>query len=215
MAEPPDGDDTWSSLRDQVEEALRKAGLGDRDLDEAVVQAMEQAFTALGSLSQDTEESTSSPDVTVVEGGRREDDPPAPGEPPELRLAPETSAAADGELSTGDPKVRVTVHRLDRDGRRRTSTTGSSKRKDRRLQMQGRIQVAAEGHQTVFRGNESRSYRLLCTEGTLRIALDGLPAESLSAGQSIDVDAALIRVSGADGAAAAGNYVRLPRQPSR
>jgi len=215
MAEPPDGDDTWSSLRDQVEEALRKAGLGDRHLDEAVVQAMEQAFAALGSLSADTEVSPSSPDVTVVEGGRRDDQPPAPGDPPELRLATEAGADSHDDLGTGDTKVRVTVHRLDRDGRRRSNTDASAKRTDRRLLIQGRIRVAPDGHQTIFRGSESRSYRLLCNEGTLRITLDGLPAESLSAGQSIDVDAALIRVSGADGASAAGTYVRLPGTPSR
>ncbi len=215
MAEPPDGDDTWSSLRDQVEEALRKAGLGDRHLDEAVVQAMEQAFSALGSLTEDTEVSPSSPDVTVVEGGRRDDQPPAPGDPPELRLAPQTASDTHDDLGTGDTKIRVTVHRLDRDGRRRSNTDTTAKRKERRLLVQGRIQVAPEGHQTIFRGSESRSYRLHCNEGTLRITLDGLPAESLSAGQSMDVDAALIRVSGADSASAVGTYVRLPRAPIR
>jgi hypothetical protein len=146
---------------------------------------------------------TEVPDVTVVDGGRGADEPPSEGPRPDLKVAEPVSA---GSTAAGDtpeastPKVytRVTVH---------TPATSTS-------DGQPRIQLSAASGGTpewrsVFRGATARPYRITAERGVVRISLDGLPADTVRAGSSVDVEARVIQVSAADDAATA-RYERLP-----
>jgi len=76
----------------------------------------------------------------------------------------------------------------------------------------GQIRVAAGERQTILHAQAPRAYRLHGTSGTLRVHADGQPLATLRAGQSIDVEAALIQVSGeaaTDSGDARGRYARL------
>jgi len=73
----------------------------------------------------------------------------------------------------------------------------------------GRIVVAEGGWQTLLRAVEPRCYRIHVRIGLLDVALDGELAERVSAGQSVDVEAASIRVQGAEGGAK-GSFERVP-----
>jgi hypothetical protein len=84
----------------------------------------------------------------------------------------------------------------------------------------GRAPLGAEGRircrpdpvnpwQTVYRGDPPRPYRLLVSAGALELSLDGVVVERLIAGQSIDIEARLIRVRSVDDDVALGSYVRL------
>jgi hypothetical protein len=74
---------------------------------------------------------------------------------------------------------------------------------------QGRIAVGEASWQTVLRAGSPRAYRLTVDEGQLDVALDGELVERVLAGQSLDVEGALIRVRAASGRSR-GRYQRLP-----
>jgi len=63
--------------------------------------------------------------------------------------------------------------------------------------------------QTLFRGETARAYRVKCSEGDLRVIADGLPVESLSKGQSLDVEAKLIQAACEAEQSASGEYWRV------
>ena len=165
------------------------------------------------------------PEVTIVEGGRSKDTPPTPGEKPDLRVAPADAAAPeDGDEGHADqlgddelegphgadgpqrPRPRVRVVRL---GQAARAATGSA----RMFPPPGSILLTDPDQlQTVFRGGHARLYRIRAEDGALLIRLDGQPADRLDVGQTIDVEARLIRVRavGLDGAR--GSYDRLPTE---
>jgi hypothetical protein len=120
------------------------------------------------------------PRMTVVDGGRGR----GAGEPPE---EPE------------EPRVRVKVLRS-------AATEGEAPR--RRADV-GQVWLDGEGctQQTLFHGAAARAYRVHLERGRARLSLDGMPAEEIAAGQSVDVEAALIRLSAAE--PVRGHYLRL------
>jgi len=143
------------------------------------------------------------PDVTVVEGGRTADEPPSEGPRPDLKVAEPVSAestTAGDATEAATPKVytRVTVHTP-------PTTTADG---------QPRVQLSPSSDGTpewrsVFRGGTARPYRITAERGVVRISLDGLPADTVRAGSSVDVEARVIQVAAADEAATA-RYERLP-----
>jgi len=163
----------------QVEEALDEADLHDSALRQALLDGVREALSG--------EPAPEPPKMTVVEGGGA---PSTGGSPPHLKLA----------LESGDdrPPVRVAV------SRRALKAPASSAR-------EGAIVLAERGaeevQQTLFRGLEPHPYRVACRRGWMKVALDGQPAETLEAGQTVDVEARLIRVSSTGGAS--GAYIRL------
>lgn len=76
---------------------------------------------------------------------------------------------------------------------------------------QGKIHLKeGEGvFQNIFRGEESRAYRIECTKGGLQIYLNGKPAEQIVEGQTTDVEATVIRVQASNSESAKGLYSRL------
>ncbi len=201
MSGPSDGDDsTWDQVRAQVEQALREAGLGGGSLDDAVLDGVKQAFDTLGELRDKgwadmATDTPSGPDVHVVPGGRSEDAPEStveeePHARPELRIAPEPEPVSEEPPARGArPEVQVNVHHLSSPTTRRRR--GPSVTDFRR---RGTIAVSAGDSQTLVRGASARLYRVGCTTGSLRIEVDGLPTETLQAGQDMDVEGRLLRV---------------------
>lgn len=197
------GDDNrgpWADVLDQVREALDDAGVGAGEVRDELVRGVKDALHTLQGRPdeppQGQDPPAASPDVTIVPGGRADDAPPAPGSPPDLRVAPPESAA-----TPVSPSVSVSVRRA----RAPTALSPTD------LSATGVFSVPADGStQTLFRSDRAHPYRVVCDSGGLRISLDGAPADSLVCGQSMDVYARLVRVRADHDDGATGRYVRLP-----
>jgi len=182
MARPPDDESRLDAILNEVRDALDEAGISNDGIRGALLDGVRDALGELGGEQ-------GGPEMTVVDGGRSAGEPRAEGAPPELTIA-------DGEKAPEPSRIKVFVTREESKAREEVVTDG-----------RGRIAVS-DGTQTVFHGAVARAYRLHCDAGVLRVSLDGQPAESLSQGQSLDVEARLIRLSAQEDAG--GWYTRLP-----
>ncbi len=210
---------------EQVTDALDASdidlGITRDDLINGVRQALETLgdgidvqFDVMTSMQDSEDEGPM--DVSVVEGGRSDSDPPTPGDKPHLRVAePENEGSElepDVDMVAPPPKVVTKVKVL------RTPPRVVSQRNDREsipgLKEAGWISVVSGGGvesswQTLYQGQRVRIYRVACTHGTLDITVDGLQVERLRPGQSIDVEGSLVRVTTPDGAEAKGGYAQV------
>lgn len=195
----------------QVRVALDEAEITSRHSRELLLDGLKDVFESMDPGAfirpRETDASAPSPDVTVVDGGRAADAPPTDGPRPDLKVAepdsadeePESSAST-GPSAAPEPKVvtRVTVRDL-----------GSRGARDPRP----RIQLAASADdadwRSLFRGSVARPYRISVTAGTVRVSLDGLPADTVHSGASLDVEAKVIQVAAMNGEAADLRYERL------
>lgn len=75
------------------------------------------------------------------------------------------------------------------------------------LQPEGRIAVEEGEAQTLHRSAAPRPYRLHCDTGELLVIADGQPLDAVRAGQSIDVEGAMLQVRGRK--TSAGRFTRL------
>ncbi len=191
---PPRG--PWSDLLEQVRDALEDAGLGAGEVRDEVVHGVSEALRALrgdGIPGDLPEEDVADPSVGVVEGGRAPGAPPTPGPRPDLHVA----SAPEGEAvqEPAPPRVQVTL---------RTAPGLQA------LEGVACFVLEDGAAQTLYRGAAPHPYRVVADFGSLRLLLDGSPAETLEAGQSIDVDASHLRVL-AEGGGAQGRFLRLAR----
>lgn len=190
---PPRG--PWSDLMDQVRDALEDAGIGAGEVRDEVVQGVGDALRALRSAGVEPEGASIDPTVDVVEGGRAPDSPPTSGNRPDLRVArPPTDSPGETDTAEG-----ATVNLTIRHGAMLPSLDGAVS-----------FALANESSRTLFVGASAHPYRVRADAGTVRLVLDGTPTETLTAGQSMDVDAAHLRVVAEDGSAA-GRFLRLHR----
>ncbi|NOY25953.1 MAG: hypothetical protein GXP62_08790 [Oligoflexia bacterium] len=152
----------------------------------------------------------SPPDVTVVDGGRERGQPRVSRPRPDLHVAdPMTGDQMTGDQTAGqstpgdapgqDGKPTVTRRRL----RLQRAKAGPT------LSGTGRIAIPADGRQAVYRGARPHPYRILCDAGNLAVSVDGLAAETLSVGQSLDIEGTTVVVMATDGKPASGRYARL------
>ena len=219
-------DDRWTSVIDQVLEALDDAEVSDpstRDaLAEGVRQAIESLESGIGLDVQIIGEGFPSPEndppvVEVVPGGRASDEPPTTGEKPKLRIANPKDGegkgeeAKDGAPNNGDTRTpfHTEVKVLRNFGERLPAG------KIPGLDSTGWIRVAPGGGaestwQTIYTGLKPRLYRIACSSGSLDVTVDGEPVERLLAGQSIDVEGSAIRVTTDHESGAIGGYVPIP-----
>lgn len=211
-------DDRWTSVIDQVLEALDDADVSDpatrSALAEGVRQAIESLESGIGLDVQIIGEGFPSPEdeppvVEVVTGGRSLDEPPTEGEKPKLRLADPKDDGTNEEASDhSSPKrpFHTEVKVLRNLGFRAPSSNIPG------LETTGWIRVAAGGGadstwQTIYAGLKPRLYRIACSSGSLDVTVDGEPIERLLTGQSIDVEGTAIRVTTAHENEAIGGYV--------
>lgn len=192
----------------QVRVALDEADVTSRHSRELLLDGLKDVFQAMDPGSfirpRESEASAPSPDVTVVDGGRAADAPPTDGPRPDLKVAEpdakEEPAESSEASSSPEPKVvtRVTVRDL--------GTRGAHDPRPR-------IQLAASADdadwRSLFRGSVARPYRISVTAGTVRVSLDGLPADTVHRGASLDVEAKVIQVAAMNGEAADLRYERL------
>ncbi|MCB9743952.1 MAG: hypothetical protein H6741_35490 [Alphaproteobacteria bacterium] len=170
-----------------IEEALGKLGISEegarRSLLEGVREALGEFIEVDGAPMQ----------VRVIDGGRAEDDdaprPPAP----DLRIA---EVGDDEDL--GPTRVRVV-------------RVGAPQAQELPpLVSEGRIRIEANDaapHQTIYRGEAIRAYRVCCDQGSLEVSVDGTHAGMLGVGQSLDVEGRVVRVH--SNSVGTGRYIRL------
>lgn len=186
----------WTDVLDQVRDALEDAGIGAGDIREEVVSGVGEALRALRSagLAPDPEaDGAAEPSVGVVEGGRPAGSPPTPGPRPDLHVA----APTEGQAAPRSPRPQVQVHV-------RTSAPLPA--------LDGPVSFGLEDDeaQTLYRGSAPHPYRVAVDSGSVRLLLDGAPAETLSAGQSMDLDVAHL-CAVAEHGRAEGRFLRLSR----
>ncbi len=205
MTGEPPIDEPYGDVVSQVADALTDLNLQDGPLRDALLDGLRSALGQVAGTPIDVD--AAPPEVVVVEGGRAEDAPATPSEPPPLRVADDPT----DEDPTADLRTRVRVVRLspELDDEPDDEPDWLSAP----ITAEGRIRVGdpagAHPWQTVLRATEHRAYRLNCDRGTLEIFLEGEPAERLGCGQTVDVEAKLIRVRAAGPKGADGSYVRL------
>jgi hypothetical protein len=180
--EPPD---PWTEkdVLDQVEEALDELDVKSGPARDALISGVRAALEGIQPWDGE-------PPVRVVDGGLDEDDPPVERERPDLRVAADVESDVDEDTTPlgGDGLRRVRVVRVGAEGG------------------EGRILVVPGDWQTVFRGRSPRVYRIRCDRGAFRIEVDGDAMDEVQAGQSADVEGALLRVGPAGDEAAEGRY---------
>ena len=213
-------DDPWSEVLGQVESALDEAGVVPRAERTALLDGVRTALDALVGVDTQPE---AGPDVVVVEGGRRPEDPPTEGSAPTLRVA-EVSAAPDGSDRDQGGGRDWLGRDFDLDWEDDWVPEGG---RSRRVIVQvpggvarGRSGLGDEGvfaleagdpSHTLFLGPEPRAYRIACRTGSGRLGVDGGVSISLVEGCSVDVEARQITFTATGEAGAAGRYVRLGR----
>ena len=117
------------------------------------------------------------------------------------------------ELGSPPPEGKPNLRVVEPDEPAAPSTTVRTVKLTRPVQSRlaapnvGSVTVAKGAWQTVFRGAQSRPYRVAVDVGALDIAVDGELVERIGPGQTVDVEGALIRVQGAE--ASSGTYRRL------
>ncbi len=201
MDKPP-GDDAWKSVLEQVEAALDALDLGALVGREALMDEVRQALES----SWDADDT--SPEVTVIRGGREPSDEEPTDEErsgPTLRVV-RGEAAEPPPAGPSRPDVSVRILRPPTENntpRRKDNSTGLSTAGMIRLEDQA-------AWQTIYRGEAARAYRLHCNVGVLHIALDGEMLDEVSSGRTLDVEARVIRVQAGSEEGARGLFLRLP-----
>ncbi|MBW1877824.1 MAG: hypothetical protein JRI25_01365 [Deltaproteobacteria bacterium] len=203
MPRPPDDDDDlFEELMAQVDEAFAALELGDGKLGDMIGDGVREALRAtLGDLSTPKGGGEpAKPQVTVLDGGKDDGAPDDADETPrpELRVAEPTDVPAESS-----PQSRVRVVRVG--NRPRVSIQETP------LHLEGNLRVdpGEEAWQTLFRGADPRTYRLACDGGVLEVALDGQIADRIQPGQTMDVEARLIRVRAGSDTVMTGRYARV------
>ena len=186
--EPPDIDEVVVRVNEALDELDVVAG-PERD---ALLSSLRAALGALGDIELDSVEvravpvevPVEVPSVEVVTGGRG-DDPRSEGPRPALRVARPV-------VEEGEP-----VPTAERPPRRRAVQVVSVAPEElpEAPVASGRFALAAGEWQTVFHGAGPRCYRLGCRAGRVGIYAEGEPSCELRAGQTVDIEASLIRLN--------------------
>lgn len=195
-------------MDDLLDQLMKALDFRDPDIKRKLREGLEEGFSELDLGNTDVHfefdidgdgvhfggshsEKRNQPGVTVLDGGLDDEDDDdfdddTDDEGPDLEVL-------EGDLddhTDEEPDVSVRVLRAPLRPMRRRAGVG---------------RILVDGQQTLFRGETARAYRIECDQGELRVVLDGAAVETVEAGQSIDVEAALIQVRGT----AEGSYTRL------
>jgi hypothetical protein len=190
----------------QLQDTLASLGMLDEGVRDAIVQ---EVRTALSDAPDDRLRGR----VHVLDGGRGRGGGVAFGEPiSDEELAAEEADEdllgvphlavfdRDDVLGHDDDAPRVAVRIVRADAPRRP--------KNLRL---GHLRLPADAHvwQTLLHGRTPATYRVHCDEGELHVAIDGELVARLEAGQSTDVEGAVLRVRACGEEPAVGRYDRI------
>ncbi len=189
MTKPPD--DPYDEVLSQVSDAMDALNLGDGSARENLLEGVRDALKAIEGIDFGAPEDTFSDYNEEV----------APDGSPILRVVDTEEAELHQAVQTADVRVKVL-----KPGRPSAEVSP--------LGAEGTISLAVEPGQqavwqTVFRGDKPRAYRIRCTTGVLEVAADGAVVEQLQRGQTVDLEARLIRVSCGENGPCQGRYARL------
>lgn len=202
MTGEPPIEDPWGDVLSQVADALTDLNLEEGALRAALLDGLR---TALSQVEGGGIDVGAPPEVVVVEGGRGENAPVTPIVTPMLRVADDPTEEEVPETRHRVRMVRVGAEDFDQNEDPDWLAAP--------ITHEGRIRVGdpttSSAWQTVLRASTERPYRLNCDRGALEIFLEGEPAERLATGQTVDVEAKLIRVRAVGLHGAEGSYVRL------
>ncbi|HIA02228.1 MAG TPA: hypothetical protein EYN66_10010 [Myxococcales bacterium] len=187
MSQPPD--DPWKMVIDQVTEAL--TDLGFSDTDQKVADGVRSALCALDR----SKGSDATPPIRVLEGGLSGKMDERPSDASHLSL----STAETHEVLGHDDDITVSVCLSPPAGQPLISPT----------KYEGRIEVLGDSSQTILRAISSHPYRIHCLEGLLKVMIEGEAVDTISEGQSVDVEGAHIAVLGTSEDYSFGHYHRL------
>ncbi len=221
---PPD-DDERDGERDeelnealaQVEQTLIEQGVSDPELRKVLVDQVRSALEQAGDWgelslsvkvrgSEDDDEDApapgtetgSRPTVSIVDGGRRGDQPRVSRGRPDLRVADSAGAEDPPSQEPSASEPAATIIRAVRVAPRTSRTVEH-----------GWIELGSHGQQAVYLGHQARCYRVLCAQGSLTVRVDGEHRQVLLVGQSVDVEGASIVVLAEDGGVARGAYTAV------
>lgn len=222
---PPDDDDLDEALA-QVEQTLIDQGVSDPELRKVLIDQVRSALESAGdwgelSLSvkvrqaEDDEdapppgsEPSARPAVSIVDGGRRGDQPRVSRGRPDLRVADEVSPD-DPDSPDQDDSDRASSNQAGSGASTTIVRTVRVAPRATRSVAQGWIELGSHGQQAVYLGHQARCYRVLCIQGSLTVRVDGEHRQVLLAGQSVDVEGASVVVLAEDGGDAQGAYTAV------
>ena len=191
--QPPEDDSLLEAIFSQLQEAMSDNEYGEEgQIQEELLEGIRHSLEALfgGLPSQD------SPTVTVVEGGKSDDEPRNEQDRPNLAFAPEIEAEEALERPS-DVQVRILKGPELFSSLHRESANSA-----------GQILLNDDDQQTLFKGTSEKTYRIFCSQGRLSVHCLGQRL-SLQRGQSVDVEASEIAVSSVD--KAKGHYFRVTK----
>ncbi len=205
---PRDPDDLDEVLG-QVESALDELEIVDGDERDALLTSLRGVLGSLGDLPLTTLEvravrlqpEAASPSVSLLEGGRADDDVVTGGRArPALRLADDAEGAPIGADSDFSAQFRI--------ARPRARPTDTIPEPPGQICFPAKDETA---HQPIFQGSRARTYRVRCLTGSLAVRVDEDVLPPLRAGQTVDVEGRRISVSAVASTpdAAEGRYIRL------
>lgn len=184
MSLPPDNDnpDTIQGLVNELSKELESAGFVDDNVQEELMHGIQDSLRAIFGEVFEPEP----PAVTVVEGGRT-DDEPAPDRPqPQLRVASfedveEPIESLDSSMSFDSSNVSVRVIRPKGGGVPALSS--------------GNIHLDEEGaSQCIYAGQTAKMYRLLLFRGEADVYAGDTCIGIINEKQSMDVEGVNIKV---------------------
>lgn len=192
--------DPWAPVLRRLEEALADAGIPEGPARIIVLEALRGGLEAAhivdglggpGSRGAPAEPRA----VSVVPGGRDPRSPRRPGPPPDLRLAPPASPLharppiAEAELPPDDVDLDALFGPAAEDW----SSMGEGAPEP------GGLVVAAEEWETLVRAAAPWPYRLRVVDGRAEVRGEGLPADIIAEGNTLDLTAASIHARAVDG----------------
>ena len=183
MSVPPDDENPESihGLVNELSKELEAAGFVDEDVQEELMQGIQDSLRAMFGEVFEVEP----PNVTVVEGGRRMDEPVTTGAPPELKVASFESEQVEVEdgstLDFDSSNVSVRVFRPKGGGVPSLSS--------------GNIHLEAiDEEQCMYSGDTLKMYRILLFRGEAEVFSGGTCICTLKEKQSMDVEGRKITI---------------------
>ena len=185
MSLPPDDENPsdLTNLFGELSKELQNSGFVDDDVRDELLHGIHESLQALlgGVFEADT------PNVRLVEGGKKEDAPPSDHPKPELKVAQADDFEDDGDVGPSNfsfDSPNVSVRFLNPRGMTSMSSLVS-----------GNIHLShTNEEQCLYAGETLRMYRLLLFKGKVNIFCGTECVGTVSEKQSIDIEGRSIRI---------------------